>query len=237
MDGYLRIANWSRWQSYRKDRGQPPWIKLHRCVMRNPEWVSLSDAQRGQLVVIWLLAADHDGAIPASSSTIRKLCHMDADPDLELFASLGFIEPDANVTPERRQADANVTHQSRVEESRIGNQEPNITTSQQHFIEYVVHRLVECKDGTGTILKSSVRDWIRAFPNLDVPAVVEQACVWQEAALKWTKKGLNRAVVAWLSRESKKVLPAAPSTKRTPVVGSFDVLPEMPLSYDPSEEE
>ena len=63
--------NWDKWQTYRKDRGQPPWIKIHRRLMRNPEWVSLTDAERGQLVSMWLLAADHDGVKLASS--VRQL--------------------------------------------------------------------------------------------------------------------------------------------------------------------
>jgi hypothetical protein len=105
----LRISKWEKWQSYRRDRGQPPWIKVHRCVMRNPEWVSLTDAQRGQLVAIWLLAADKDGVIPASPQLIKKLCHMDSEPDLQLFTELGFIEgcrqDDVKPTPERRHRD------------------------------------------------------------------------------------------------------------------------------------
>ena len=113
---YVKIRNWSRWQSFRADRGQPPWIKLHRRLLRNPEWVSLTDAQRGQLVVIWLLAADHDGAIPASPDLIKRLCQMSADRlDLQVFVEAGFLEPwqphDAKVTPERRQDD-------RLEKSR-----------------------------------------------------------------------------------------------------------------------
>ena len=88
---YIEVRNWDRWQSYRKDRGQPPWIKIHRCVMRNPEWVSLSDAERGQLVAIWLLAADRDGVIPASPTVIQKLCFMGKTPDLNKFNDLGII--------------------------------------------------------------------------------------------------------------------------------------------------
>ena len=89
---YLKIRNWDRWQTYRKDRGQPPWIKVHRCVMRNCEWVSLTDAERGQLVAMWLLSADHDGAIPASPEMIQKLCFMSKPPNLSKFTELGFIE-------------------------------------------------------------------------------------------------------------------------------------------------
>ena len=88
---YLRIRNWAKWQSYRRDRGQPPWIKVHRCVMRDPEWVSLTDAERGQLVAMWLLAADRDGDIPASPEIISKLCFMEQPPDIEKFMELGFL--------------------------------------------------------------------------------------------------------------------------------------------------
>lgn len=111
--GKLKIRNWDRWQSYRRDRGQPPWIKVHREVMRNIEWVGMTDAQRGQLVAIWLLAADHDGVIPASPALVQKLCFMSEPPDLDVFINQGFIESDANMTPDVRQPDANMTNQSR----------------------------------------------------------------------------------------------------------------------------
>ena len=53
-----KCKEWEKWQSYRSDRGQPPWIKIHRRIMRNHDWADMTDAQRGQLVSIWLLAAD-----------------------------------------------------------------------------------------------------------------------------------------------------------------------------------
>lgn len=107
----LRVRGWDRWQSYRKDRGQPPWIKVHRALMRNWEWIELTDAERGQLVAIWLLAADHDGVIMASPRRLKVVMHMTKEPDLERFIELGFLEQvftddDANVTPTRRQGDA-----------------------------------------------------------------------------------------------------------------------------------
>jgi len=85
---------------------------VHRRLLRDPNWVSLTDSQRGQLVTIWLLAADHDGMIPDSPKLIQKLCYMDKPPDIETFIDQGFIEHDANVTPQRRQSDA-------LEESRV----------------------------------------------------------------------------------------------------------------------
>ena len=129
----LTVTNWNRWQSYRSDRGQPPWIKIHRVVLRNPEWTMLSDAQRGHLVQIWILAADKDGRIEAPDSTdlemfIKRVCCMESKPDLQVFESMGFIklksvansasrrrQRDASVTPRPSHSDASVTPQSRVE--------------------------------------------------------------------------------------------------------------------------
>jgi len=60
--------------------------------MRNVEWVSLTDSERGQLVAMWLLAADHSGVIPASPEIIQKICFMTEPPNINKFIDLGFID-------------------------------------------------------------------------------------------------------------------------------------------------
>lgn len=105
----IKVHNWDRWQTYRKDRGMPPWIKLHRCLLRNVDWVTLSDAERGQLVSMWMLAADDDGKLPADPDVIKRLCQLEKEPDLKMFKDKGFLDFGANVTPTRRQDDAIVT--------------------------------------------------------------------------------------------------------------------------------
>ena len=119
----LTVTNWTRWQSYRSDRGQPPWIKVHRTLLRNPEWTTLTNAERGQLVQIWILAADKGGVIEvpdyvSMETFIKGVCCMNEDVDLEVLRRLGFISLDAKVTPTRRQPDVTLASQSREEESR-----------------------------------------------------------------------------------------------------------------------
>ena len=109
----MKVTNWDKWQSFRKDRGTPPWIKLHRNLFSNPEWVTLSDAERGQLVVIWLLSADKDGEIPDDPNLVARMGMMSDVPDLNRFAELGFL------TTTCQPLGAKVTHQSRVEKSRV----------------------------------------------------------------------------------------------------------------------
>ena len=79
---YLRVKGWDEFQRYRRDRGAPPWIALHRRLQRDIEWIKLTSEQRGWLVDIWMLAAERDGEFPADPMMIQKLCGMDRAPDL-----------------------------------------------------------------------------------------------------------------------------------------------------------
>ncbi len=88
----LKIRNWETWQTYRKDRGTPPWIKIYRRLLLDPQWNTLTDAQKGQLVSLWVLAGDRNGIIPDDTRMLRKLCQLDSDPDVSTFISLGFID-------------------------------------------------------------------------------------------------------------------------------------------------
>jgi len=53
-----------------------------------------------------LLAADHDGAIPASTDLIQKLCYLETKPNINKFIELGFIcQNGVDVASRRRQDD------------------------------------------------------------------------------------------------------------------------------------
>jgi hypothetical protein len=93
MRKYLAVRNWERWQSYRADRGTPPWIKIHRRLMSSATWADLKDCDKGHLVSIWLIAADRDGIVPADPDLLRKICMLDNVPDVEKLIKLGYLEP------------------------------------------------------------------------------------------------------------------------------------------------
>jgi len=89
---YLKIKDWDRWQTFRKDRGTPPWIKIYRNLFSNPDWMELSDSEKGQLVSMWVAAADKSGQLPNNSKIIQKMCFLDEPPNLRRFKDLGFID-------------------------------------------------------------------------------------------------------------------------------------------------
>lgn len=215
---WLSIRNWDRWQSYRKDRGQPPWIKLHRQLMQNVEWVSLSDSQRGQLVAIWLLAGCHGGVIPASAATIRKLCFMDSEPDLQLFIDKGFIsgcQDDANVTPSRRQDDAPEAEAEAETETETEEETPasagvlaetDETPSQprqpDERTEYTFELEGKGKK-TWTLMQSKLSEYLESYPGLDVRAEIRKARQWirDNPGRRKTEKGMLAFLTNWLNRE------------------------------------
>lgn len=108
---WLKVKNWEHWQTYRTDRGPPPWIKVYRRILHDMEWSMLSDAQKGQIISIWILAADKGGMVPNDSAALQRILGLTDSPDLSKFIELGLLEPTerhdgVNVTSIRRQRDA-----------------------------------------------------------------------------------------------------------------------------------
>ena len=66
----IRIKNWKKLQHF-KDR-TPPWIKLYRDLLDDPDWHDLEGIDAKLLVGLWLIASEdetHNGTLPS----LRKL--------------------------------------------------------------------------------------------------------------------------------------------------------------------
>lgn len=87
---YLRVRNWDKWQ-YRSDRNLP-WIKVYRDLLLDPDFIQLSDIERGHLVSIWMAASAKNGCIPDDAKAVQRLISSEIKPDLERFLSLQFLE-------------------------------------------------------------------------------------------------------------------------------------------------
>ena len=106
----IYVKDWRIHQTYRKDRGTPPWIKIQRKLLSSPKWARLTDAQKGQLVSIWMVAAEREGAVPADALILRKVCSLDDAPDVELLLELEFL---TECQPDDRQVDDNSSSDGR----------------------------------------------------------------------------------------------------------------------------
>lgn len=61
----VRIKGWAKFQHF-KDR-RPPWIKLYRDILEDPDWHELDGDSAKVLVALWLIASedeDQEGKLP-----------------------------------------------------------------------------------------------------------------------------------------------------------------------------
>ena len=220
MPGTLKVSNWGRWQSYRADRGQPPWIKLHRQLLRNHEWAELSDAAKAHLVSIWMLAADRGGEVPDNAPLIKKLCYLDAPPDLDELVTLGFLErqpdvsattnADATATPRRRQPDATATpsclarEETETETETEKRQNTACAEPLARSTPEPVILLPLAKNGAeAEVTAEQVAEWREAYPGVDVDQALRNMRQWliHNPTKRKTPRGIGRFITSWLARE------------------------------------
>jgi hypothetical protein len=66
----MRIKKWSNYQHY-KTRN-PPWIRLHKSIIDDPDWHDLDGQSAKALVMLWLLASE-DKSMEGRLPCVRKV--------------------------------------------------------------------------------------------------------------------------------------------------------------------
>lgn len=85
---FFSVKNWKDFQHYGKRN--PPWIKLHRALLDDYAFCALPDVAKGHLMLLWLLASQNNGLVPADVPFLeRKLSCTGID--LNLFVASGFL--------------------------------------------------------------------------------------------------------------------------------------------------
>jgi len=93
-----RVKDWNQFQHF-KDR-RPPWIKLYRDILDDPEWHELNGEAAKGLVMVWLIASEYDGSLPdlkklafrlritqeKAKSLIERLSHWLEQDDIEVIS-------------------------------------------------------------------------------------------------------------------------------------------------------
>lgn len=119
----LKMKNWSSYQSY-KDR-RPPWIRLHKSLLDNFEYLTMSLAGRSTLPLLWLLASEDENPVTG----LIRICNKKISFRLRLPISEitegineciknGFVEEVQEVTDSYTNGYENVTPEERRGENR-----------------------------------------------------------------------------------------------------------------------
>lgn len=59
----MRVKSWKKFQHFRDRR--PPWIKLYRDLLDDPDWHDLDGDDAKGLVMLWLIASENEGGLPS----------------------------------------------------------------------------------------------------------------------------------------------------------------------------
>ena len=121
----MKIKNWAEFQHF-KDR-TPPWIKLYRYLLDDPEWHALSGDDAKHLVMLWLIASedkDMEGTLPEVKKIAFRLRITEKQTNqLLINLSNWLILDDINMisigyqddTPEERRGETEKRHNKKIE--------------------------------------------------------------------------------------------------------------------------
>lgn len=98
----MRPKNWGDFQHY-KDR-LPPWIKLHRSLLTDREFMCLPIASKALAPLLWLLASESkDGSFDGSLDELQFRLHIsrkDYEDGIKPLIDKGFFVVDSDVLAE-----------------------------------------------------------------------------------------------------------------------------------------
>ena len=101
----IKPKNWSVFQHY-KDRC-PPWIKLHRDLLNNRDYMTLPLASKALAPLLWLLASEaKDGVFNAATEELMFRLHLSArevEDGIGPLISKGFFIVDSGLLAPRNQ--------------------------------------------------------------------------------------------------------------------------------------
>lgn len=118
----IRIKNWGEFQHF-KDR-TPPWIKLYRNILDDPNWHELSGECAKTLTMLWLIASEdknHEGYLPDIKTISFRLRQSEQKTRAHL-AQLNhwLIDDDISVISERYQLDTPETETEKRQSKNRG---------------------------------------------------------------------------------------------------------------------
>lgn len=165
-----RIKGWAKFQHF-KDR-RPPWIKLYREILEDPDWHDLDGDTAKVLVALWLLASedeDQEGKLPEARRLAFRLRMSETKVTQALSKLSHWLEQDdINVISDGHQDDAPETEKRQIKEtdkrqSNTGVPQPT-GVSDQVWSDFLAHRKAKKAAVTNTVIAQMVKqaelcDW------------------------------------------------------------------------------
>ncbi len=191
--GY-RIKGWAKFQHF-KDR-RPPWIKLYREILEDPDWHDLDGDTAKVLVALWLLASedeDQEGKLPDSRRLAFRLRMSETKVTQALSKLSHWLEQDdIDLISDGYQDDAPETEKRQIKETdkrQSNNGVPQPTgVSDQVWADFLAHRKTKKAAVTNTVIAQIVKQAELADWTLE--RALQEMCVrgWTGFQAEWVNK-------------------------------------------------
>lgn len=167
------IPSWSRHQHY-KERN-PPWIKLHKELLDDPEYWALSDFEARVLIAIWLLASCSTvgGEVHMDGKDIAWRLRLNKSPEtmsnvLKNLEKHGFIKVDSEALAPGKQDDIPETEEEKRQRERREAEERKKAEEEARVSKLIADVVLELNTVTGSSFEAgaeSTAKHIRARIN------------------------------------------------------------------------
>jgi len=197
----IKIKNWNKFQHF-KDR-RPPWIKLYRDILDDPEWFSLDPLAAKVLVMLWVMASEDHGTLPDIKKISFRL-RLDINMISTILIQLNhWVEcDDINMISDRYQHDT----PERERETYKPETETETETEEAGQITSVVP-LKRSRPATKKSVLSD-EDWMQslidnpAYVHINVPVEFGKMAAWCETK---GKQPTRSRFLNWLNRIEKPI--------------------------------
>ena len=171
----MRPKSWGDFQHY-KDRF-PPWIKLHRSLLTDREFMCLPIASKALAPLLWLLASESkDGSFDGSLDELQFRLHIsrkDYEDGIKPLIDKGFFIVDSEVLADCLQV-ATPERETEIETKRETKREIKATVvaapvgvSQSVWDDFVKHRKAKKAQVTQTVIDGITKEAQKAGWSLD----------------------------------------------------------------------
>ena len=187
----MRPKNWGDFQHY-KDR-LPPWIKLHRSLLTDREFMCLPIASKAIAPLLWLLASESkDGSFDGSLDELQFRLHIskkDYEDGIKPLIDKGFFVVDSDVLAECLQVATPERETERETKTKRETKATIVATpegvSQSVWDDFVKHRKAKKAQVTQTVIDGITKEAKKAGWPLEDALKETILRNWQSFKADW----------------------------------------------------
>jgi hypothetical protein len=198
----LRFKNWLKFQHYKELT--PPWIKLHRSLLDDLDYHSMTPMSAKLLPLAWLLASEYDGGLPSIETLSFRLRASTKEVQRALVEWNPYLEGDASaaLAPCKREMSLETETETETEavERQIASHDENPSCSAE-----CVFTEIPCSGSKKTfqVMNEYIAEMRPLYPGVDIEKETLRAKGWilNNPLKRKTHNGMTKFLGLWYSRE------------------------------------